>query len=121
VKSSGHCSCTRICPYILILRLKCCGLAPTSNKEPRGHSLTPPFSWWDRKDNQKEKAKFVVWHKNSLTERQRERKITAIILIKRIYRVQFSHYPMLSLLLRSKSPRFSQLAHLNTEHDITWY
>jgi len=37
--------------------------------------------------------------KNSLTESQREKKITTIILIKWMYSMQCSHHPMLSLLL----------------------
>jgi len=37
----------------------------------------------------------VGWDKDSLTEQQREKKITTI-KIKRIRRVQFSHCPMLS-------------------------
>jgi len=31
--------------------------------------------WWDGEDNQKQKAKLVAWDKNSLTERQKEKKI----------------------------------------------
>jgi len=75
---------------------------------------------WDGEENQKEKAKLVGWDKNSLTEWQREKKKT-IILMKRIYRVQFSHHPMLSLFLSSKPLSSSHLPHLNTEHDVTWY
>jgi len=93
----------------------CCGLASVGNKERRGCSLIPSPSWWDGEDNHKEKAKIVGCDKNSLTERQRETKIT-ITLIKRIYSMQCSHCPMLSFLPSSKSPCFSQLPHLNTEH-----
>jgi len=63
----------------------------------------------------------VGWDKDSLMEQQRERKITAIILIKRIYAVQFSHRLMLSLLLSSKVPFPSEHPYLNTEHDVIWY
>jgi len=49
------------------------------------------------------------WDENNLTEQQREKKITTIILIKSIYNTQCSHHLMLSLLLSSKSPSFSQL------------
>jgi len=45
--------------------------------------LHPPQ--WDGEKNQKEKAKLVGWDKNSLTESQREKKTTTIMLIKRIY------------------------------------
>jgi len=62
-------------------------------------SLLPPR--WDGEENQKEKAKPVSWYKNSLKEREREMKITT--------RVQCSHCLILSLLLSSKSPGFSQL------------
>jgi len=58
----------------------CCGLASAGNKEPRSCSLIPPHSWWDGKE--KEKAKLLDCVKNSLTERQREKKIMTIILIK---------------------------------------
>jgi len=58
----------------------------------------------------------VGWDKNSLTERQREKKIITIILIERIYSMQCSHCLMLSLLLSSKFLCFSQLPHINTEH-----
>jgi len=61
------------------------------------------------------------WDKNSLTEEQREKKITTIIRIKRIYSLQCSHHPMLSLLLSSKIPFLQPAPHLNTEHDIMWY
>jgi len=61
------------------------------------------------------------WDKDSVTEQQREKKITTIILIKIIYRVQFSHCSMLSSLPSSKKPSSDQLPHLNMEHDITWY
>jgi len=36
------------------------------------------------KENQKELVKLVGWDKYSLTEQQREKKITIVILIKRI-------------------------------------
>jgi len=57
---------------------------------------------------------------NSLTEWQREKK-TTIILIKSIYNMQCSHHPMLSLLLSSKNALLQPAPHLNTEHDVTWY
>jgi len=59
-------------------------------------------------ENQKEKAKLMGCDKKSLTERQREKKITTITPIK-IHSMQCSHHLMLSLLLSSKSPSFSQL------------
>jgi len=62
----------------------------------------------DGEENQKEKAKLMCWAENSLTEWQKEKKIT-IILIKSIYNIQYSHHLMGSLLLSSKSPSFSQL------------
>jgi len=58
-----------------------CGLAPAGNKEPCGCSLTPPPPQWDGEENQKEKAKLVCWDKNSLTEWQREKKITIMLYI----------------------------------------
>jgi len=70
-------------------------------------SLLPPPQR-DGEENQKEKGKKLVgWDENSLTEWQRKK--TTIILIKSIYNMQSSHHPMLSLLLSSKSPFFSQL------------
>jgi len=95
------------------------GLASAGNKEPHGRPPPTP-SWWDEQENQKEKAKLVCWDKNSLTEQQREKKIT-MTLITRIYSSQCSHHAMLSLLLSSKSPCLSQLPHLTTEHVVAWY
>jgi len=46
---------------------------------------------------------------NSLTKWQREKKIITVILIKRIYRMQCSHHPMLNLLQSRKSLSLSQL------------
>jgi len=66
-------------------------------------------------------SKLMNWNKNSSAEWQKEKKITTIVLIKRIYRVQYSHSLMLSLLQSNISPCFSQFPHLNTEHDVTWY
>jgi len=43
--------------------------------------------WWDGEENQKKKAKLVCWDKDNLTEQQRQRKITTIILLKRIHNV----------------------------------
>jgi len=68
-----------------------------------------PSPQWNGEGNQKEKAKLIDCDKNNLAEQQREKKIIAIILIKRIYSMQCSHHPMLSLLHSSKSPSFSQL------------
>jgi len=51
----------------------------------------------------------VGWDKKSLTDQQREKKVTAIILLKRIYGMQFSHHSVLRLVLRSKSPSFRQI------------
>jgi len=98
-----------------------CGLASAVNKEPCGCCITPPSSPGDGEQIQKQKAKLVGCDKNNFTEQQREKKIKIIILIRRIYSMQCSYRPMLSLLLSSKSPSFSQLPHLNTEQDITWY
>jgi len=63
-----------------------CGLAPASNIEPCGRSPTPiPLPPpWDGEKNWKKKEKLMGWVKDSLTEQQRKRKKT-IILIKRIY------------------------------------
>jgi len=74
-------------------------------------------------ENQKENAKPVGCDKNSLTEQQRQKKITTIILIKGIYSMQCSHRLMLTLLLRSKSPSFSRLPTLilsTTSHGIEY-
>jgi len=99
----------------------CCGLDSFGNKEPHSCALTPFPHQWDREENQKEKAKLMGCDKNSLTEWQREKKITTITQMKRIYSMQCPYCPMLSSFLSSKSPCFSQLPHLNTDHDITWY
>jgi len=63
------------------------------------------------------KGKLVGWDKSNLTEQQREnnKKNTD----KKNIQCQFSHCLMLSSLLSSKSPYFSQLLYLNTEHGIT--
>ena len=78
----------------------------------KNHAVTLsllPSPWWDGEENQKEKGKKLAgWDENSLTEWQREKK-TSVILIKSIYNMQCSHHPMPSLLLSSKSPSFSQL------------
>jgi len=42
--------------------------------------------WWCREDNGKKKAKLVGWNKDSLTEPQRKRAVTTIILIRGIYK-----------------------------------
>jgi len=42
------------------------------------------FPLWDGKENWKKKAKLVGWDKDSLTEHQRKRTITTIILTKGI-------------------------------------
>jgi len=47
----------------------CCDLASVGKKEP----LSLLLSWWDGKENQKEKAKLLGWDKNSLTELHREK------------------------------------------------
>jgi len=75
--------------------------------------IMPPLihsspQWHDVK-NQKKKAELVGWDKDGLTEQQRKRKITTIILIKTIYKERdtqcnFSHCPMPSPLLSSDSP-----------------
>jgi len=91
--------------------LGCQGLVSASKKEPHGRFLSPPPSQWEGEENRKEKAKLVGWDKNSLTEWQREKKITTTIPIKIIHRGQFSHHLMLSLFPSSKSPFSSQLPH----------
>jgi len=49
--------------------------------------LSPFFHpWWDGEKNWKKKAKLVGWDKGSLIEQQRKRKITAITLMKKIYK-----------------------------------
>jgi len=60
-----------------------------------------------------------VGKKRFQQKKQRDKKITTRILIKRIYRTQFSHHLILRSLLSSKSPYSSQLPHINTEHDVT--
>jgi len=60
----------------------CHGLDPTSSKE-RQDRLVSCLPWWDGEENQKKKAKLVGQDKKSLTEQQRKRKITTIMLIKR--------------------------------------
>jgi len=65
------------------------------------------------------RQKVVGWDKDSLTEQQRDKKITAIILIKRIHRVQFSHRLMPSLLPSRKLALRGQLPYLNTERHVT--
>jgi len=64
--------------WLAFLLVCCHGLAPTGNKEPRGHSVMPP-SRWDGEENWKKKAKLMCWDKDSLTEQRRKKKITAII------------------------------------------
>jgi len=93
---------------LLYMSIWCHGLDPPATKNHAvALSLLPPR--WDGAENQKKKAKPMGSDKNSLTEWQREKTKTIIILIKRIHRVQFSHRLMLSLLLSSKSPCSSQL------------
>jgi len=65
-----------------------------------------PLSSCDGEEHQQEEAKLVDWDKNSLTEQQREKKITRVLLIKRIYRMPCSHQLMLSWLPSSKCPFF---------------
>jgi len=59
----------------------------------------------------RKRQKLVGWDKNSLTEQQREKKITSRTLVKRIYRAQFSQSRMLSLVPSSKSLFSRQLPH----------
>jgi len=74
---------------------------------PLSHSSPTLVGWGGESEG---KAKLVGWDKNSLTEWQREKKITTIILTKRIYSsMQCSNHPIHSWLPRSKSPCFSQL------------
>jgi len=74
-----------------------------------------PSSRWDGEQNQKQKAKLMGWDKNSLTEWEREKRITTIILIKRICSMQCSHHLILSLFLSSKIPFLQPAPHLNTD------
>jgi len=60
-------------------------------------------------------------NENSSTGWQREKKITTIILIKRIYSMECSHHPMLGLLLSSKIPFLQPVPYLHAKDDITWY
>jgi len=48
--------------------------------------LAPSSPQGDGKENRKKKAKLAGWDKDSSTEQQSEKKITTIILIKRIYK-----------------------------------
>jgi len=63
-------------------------------------SLYHPSPRWGRGDNWKKKTKLVGRDKDSLTEQQRKRTATTIILIRRIYknkgfrRAALSHLPM---------------------------
>jgi len=70
------------------------------------HSLLP--YQWDGEENQKKNMKLVGWDEDSLTEQQRKRKITTI-LIKRIYKAldtqcNFSNSQMPSPLSSSDPP-----------------
>ena len=56
------------------------------------------------------------WEKDSLTEQQREKKIRTIILIKRIYRVQFYHQMMPTLLPASSPTQIPSM----TSHGIEY-
>jgi len=80
-----------------------------------------PFPRQGGEENRKEKAKLAGWDKDSLTEQQRENRTTTRILTKGIHKVQCSHCPMLSSLLNKELPFPSQLPHVNTEHNATWY
>jgi len=75
----------------------------SQQQKTSSHSLTRHPSC-DGKENQNKKAKFMGWNKDSLTEQQRQKIITIIILIKRTYRVHFSHRLTLSLLQSRKLP-----------------
>jgi len=92
---------------------------PQPATKNHGRSLTPlPSVGWGGELEEKGKTLGLGY---GLTEQQREKKLTTIILTEKIYRVQFCHCPMLSLLVSSKSPSSSQLPHLSTENDATWY
>jgi len=62
----------------------CHGLAPAGNKEPHGRSIAPSPTGVGRRMGKKE-AKRMGWDKDGLTEQQRKRTETTIILIRRIY------------------------------------
>jgi len=74
--------------------------------------LLPPQ--WDGEENWKKKPKLLGWDEDSLTEQQREKKIT-IILIKRIYRAKFSLHLKVSFVPSGKLSSPGQLPHLNTK------
>jgi len=64
---------------------------------------------WGGEENEKKKAKLMGQEKGSLTEQQRKRTVTTIILIKRIYKTrehteQLSHCPMPSAVPISDPP-----------------
>jgi len=53
----------------------------------QGHAVALlPLPHWGGEENGKKKAKLVGWDKGSLTEQQRKRTVTTIILIRRIYK-----------------------------------
>jgi len=72
----------------------CCGLAPANNKEPCSCSPTPPalVGWGELE----EKTKLMGWDEDSLTEQQRKRKITTVILQKKIHRMLATRQSFLS-------------------------
>ena len=82
--------------------------------------ITPPP--WDGEESQKEKRqKLVGWDENSLTEWQREKKTTINNTDKKnIHRAMFS-LPYAQLAPELGKPLLQPAAHLNTEHDTTWY
>jgi len=103
--------------------------SPSRQQEPHNCSHTPPLppSGMGRRTRRK-RQKLVGCDKNSLTEQRRENKITTRILCflkkkQKIYTTgcNFSHHPMLSLLLSSEPPCSSTHPHLNTKHDVTWH
>jgi len=97
--------------YFIKVLNSCCGFASIYNQRTTqllSHSFPPP--WWDGEENPTEKRqKLMGRDENSLTKWQREKKIITVILIKRIYRMQCSHHPMLNLLQSRKSLSLSQL------------
>ena len=67
-------------PFLTSWVRKCHASAPAGNKEPHSCSPAPSPRW----DGEERNAKLMGWDKDSLTEQQREKKITTVILIKRI-------------------------------------
>jgi len=119
VKLSWHFYVALLSSLTLGSRKDCCGLASAGNKAAHGRSHSSLPGATGRRIRRK-RQKLVGWDKDNLTEQQRDKEATAIIMIKRIYRVKFSHHLMLSLFPISKLSFAGQVPYLNTEHDVTW-